>query len=107
MIFDIQDVGVRFYTYISTMSYVMEACAENDIKVIVLDRPNPNGHFVDGPILDSKFSSFIGMHNIPIAHGMTVGEYAKMVNGTLNTLRPKMFAYIKKITTKIEILKHH
>lgn len=81
VVFDIQDVGTRFYTYISTMSYVMEACAENNIKVIVLDRPNPNGHYVDGPILNPKFSSFIGMHQVPIVHGMTIGEYAKMVNG--------------------------
>ncbi|MGB0887961.1 MAG: exo-beta-N-acetylmuramidase NamZ family protein [Vicingaceae bacterium] len=81
LIFDIQDVGVRFYTYISTMSYVMEACAENNKKIIVLDRPNPNGHFVDGPILEKKHQSFVGLHPVPIAHGMTVGEYAKMVNG--------------------------
>ena len=81
VIFDIQDVGTRFYTYISTMSYVMEACAEASIKIIVLDRPNPNGHYVDGPILNPKFSSFIGMHQVPIVHGMTIGEYAKMVNG--------------------------
>jgi len=81
MVFDIQDVGARFYTYISTMHYVMEACAENNIPIIVLDRPNPNGHFVDGPILKTEFSSFIGMHPVPIVHGMTVGEYAKMING--------------------------
>jgi uncharacterized protein YbbC (DUF1343 family) len=81
VVFDIQDVGTRFYTYISTMSYIMEACAENNIKVIVLDRPNPTGHYVDGTILNPKFSSFIGMHQVPIVHGMTIGEYAKMVNG--------------------------
>ena len=81
LIFDIQDVGARFYTYISTMHYVMEACAENKKKLILLDRPNPNGHFVDGPVLDSKFKSFVGMHPIPIVHGMTIGEYAKMING--------------------------
>jgi uncharacterized protein YbbC (DUF1343 family) len=81
IIFDIQDVGVRFYTYISTMSYVMEACAENNKEVLVLDRPNPNGHFVDGPILEKKHQSFVGLHPVPIAHGMTVGEYAQMVNG--------------------------
>jgi uncharacterized protein YbbC (DUF1343 family) len=81
LIFDIQDVGVRFYTYISTMSYVMEACAENKKQIIVLDRPNPNGHFVDGPILEEKHKSFVGLHSVPIAHGMTIGEYAKMVNG--------------------------
>ncbi|MCB0401578.1 MAG: DUF1343 domain-containing protein [Flavobacteriales bacterium] len=81
VLFDIQDVGARFYTYISTMHYVMEACAESKIKLIVLDRPNPNGHYVDGPILDPKFKSFIGMHPVPIVHGMTVGEYAWMING--------------------------
>ena len=81
LVFDIQDVGVRFYTYISTLHYVMEAAAESNIKVIVLDRPNPNGHYVDGPILDTAFQSFVGMHPIPIAHGMTIGEYAKMING--------------------------
>ena len=80
LVFDIQDVGVRFYTYISTLHYVMEAAAESNIKVIVLDRPNPNGHYVDGPILDTSFRSFVGMHPIPIAHGMTIGEYAKMIN---------------------------
>jgi len=81
LLFDIQDVGVRFYTYISTLHYVMEAASENNIKVIVLDRPNPNGHYVDGPILDTAFQSFVGMHPIPITHGMTIGEYAKMITG--------------------------
>src|SRR5690606_11381643 len=81
VIFDIQDVGVRFFTYISTMHYIMEACAENNKKVIVLDRPNPNGYYVDGPVLDMKFKSFIGMHPIPIVHGLTVGELANMING--------------------------
>ncbi len=81
VVFDIQDVGTRFYTYISTMTYVMEACAENNIPVIVLDRPNPNGFYVDGPVLEPEFKSFVGMHPIPIVHGMTVGEYAQMVNG--------------------------
>lgn len=81
IIFDVQDVGVRFYTYISTLHYVMEACAEANIPVIVLDRPNPNGHYVDGPILEKEFKSFIGMHPIPIVHGMTIGEYAQMING--------------------------
>lgn len=80
VIFDIQDVGTRFYTYISTMSYMMEACAENDIQMLVLDRPNPNGHYVDGPVLKKEFSSFVGLHEVPIVHGMTVGEYANMVN---------------------------
>ncbi len=81
LVFDIQDVGVRFYTYISTLHYVMEAAGESNIKVIVLDRPNPNGHYVDGPILDTAFQSFVGMHTIPVVHGMTIGEYAKMING--------------------------
>jgi uncharacterized protein YbbC (DUF1343 family) len=81
VIFDIQDVGARFYTYISTMTYVMEACAENDKQMIVLDRPNPNGHYVDGPVLKSDFKSFVGMHCVPIVHGMTIAEYAQMVNG--------------------------
>ena len=81
MIFDIQDVGVRFYTFLSTLHYVMEACAENNVELIVFDRPNPNDSYVDGPILDEKFKSFVGMHPIPIVHGMTFGEYAQMVNG--------------------------
>jgi uncharacterized protein YbbC (DUF1343 family) len=81
VVFDIQDVGARFYTYISTMSYMMEACAENKIPMIILDRPNPNGHYVDGPVLKKEFSSFVGLHEIPVVHGMTVGEYAQMVNG--------------------------
>lgn len=80
MVFDIQDVGARFYTYISTMSYVMEACAENVVDVLILDRPNPNGFYVDGPILKKENKSFVGMHEIPVVHGMTIGEYAKMVN---------------------------
>ena len=80
VIFDIQDVGARFYTYISTMSYVMEACAENKVQFMVLDRPNPNGWYVDGPVMESELTSFIGLHEIPIAHGMTIAEYAKMVN---------------------------
>ena len=81
VIFDIQDVGARFYTYISTLHYVMEACAENGVAVLVLDRPNPNGHYVDGPILDLDYQSFVGMHPIPVVHGMTIAEYARMVNG--------------------------
>jgi uncharacterized protein YbbC (DUF1343 family) len=80
VVFDIQDVGVRFYTYISTMHYVMEACAENNIPFMVLDRPNPNGHYVDGPILDPAFKSFVGMHPVTLVHGMTVGEFAGMIN---------------------------
>jgi len=81
VIFDIQDVGVRFYTYISTMHYVMEACSENKIPFMVLDRPNPNGHYVDGPVLDTNYRSFVGMHQIPLVHGCTVGEIAQMING--------------------------
>ena len=81
MIFDLQDVGVRFYTYLSTLNYVMEACAENDIPLIVLDRPNPNAHYVDGPVLSEENKSFLGMHPVPIVYGMTIGEYAKMING--------------------------
>ena len=81
VIFDIQDVGTRFYTYISSMHYMMEACAENDVKMLVFDRPNPNGHYVDGPILDPEYKSFVGMHPIPVVHGLTVGELATMING--------------------------
>jgi uncharacterized protein YbbC (DUF1343 family) len=81
VVFDIQDVGARFYTYISTLTYVMEACSENNIPLIVLDRPNPNGFYVDGPMLDPSFASFVGMHTVPIVYGMTIGEYATMVNG--------------------------
>lgn len=81
MIFDMQDVGVRFYTYISTMHYVMEACAEVGIPLIILDRPNPNGFYVDGPLLDTIFRSFVGMHPVPLVHGMTIGEFANMING--------------------------
>jgi len=83
VLFDIQDVGVRFYTYISTLSYVMEACAEQGIPLIVLDRPNPNAHYIDGPILESKYSSFLGLHPVPLVYGLTIGEYAQMVNGEL------------------------
>mgnify|MGYP001795610819 CR=1 FL=1 len=81
IIFDIQDVGARFYTYISTLHYVMQAAAKYDKQVLVLDRPNPNGHYVDGPIREPEFKSFIGMHPVPVVHGMTVGEYAQMING--------------------------
>ncbi|WP_171032388.1 exo-beta-N-acetylmuramidase NamZ family protein [Polaribacter aestuariivivens] len=81
MIFDIQDVGVRFYTYISTLHYVMEACAENGIPVIILDRPNPNAHYIDGPILEMKHTSFVGKHPVPVVYGMTIGEYGQMING--------------------------
>ncbi|MBP6074427.1 MAG: DUF1343 domain-containing protein [Flavobacterium sp.] len=81
LVFDLQDVGARFYTYISSLHYVMEACAENNIPLLVLDRPNPNGTIIDGPILEKEYKSFVGMHEIPVLHGMTIGEYAKMING--------------------------
>lgn len=81
VVFDVQDVGARFYTYISTLHYVMEACAENSISVLVLDRPNPNASYIDGPILDTAYQSFVGMHPVPIVHGMTMAEYALMING--------------------------
>ena len=81
IVFDLQDVGTRFYTYISSLHYLMEACAENDIKIIILDRPNPNGDYVDGPVLQKEFTSFVGMHPVPVVHGMTIGEYAHMING--------------------------
>jgi uncharacterized protein YbbC (DUF1343 family) len=81
VVYDLQDVGVRFYTYISSLEYLMEACAENNKQLLVLDRPNPNGFYVDGPLLQPKFKSFVGMQPIPIVYGMTVGEYAKMLKG--------------------------
>lgn len=81
VVFDIQDVGTRFYTFVSTLHYMMEGCADLNIPLIVLDRPNPNGHYVDGPVLDLNYKSFVGMHAVPITHGMTLGEFAKMING--------------------------
>ncbi len=81
VLFDIQDVGVRFYTYISTLTYVMEAAAENNIEVIVLDRPNPHDGYIDGPVLKNQWKSFVGMHQIPVVYGLTIGEYGKMLNG--------------------------
>ena len=81
MVFDLQDVGVRFFTYLSTLHYVMEACAENNVPLIILDRPNPNLHYVDGPVMEEAYTSFLGMHPVPIVYGMTIGEYAKMING--------------------------
>lgn len=81
VLFDIQDVGVRFYTYASTLHYVMEACAEQGRHLMVLDRPDPNGFYVDGPVLDTAHRSFVGMHPVPLVHGMTIGEYAGMING--------------------------
>lgn len=81
ILFDIQDVGARFYTYISTLHYVMEAAAESEIPVIILDRPNPNAHYIDGPVLDMQYKSFVGMHPVPVVYGMTIGEYGQMING--------------------------
>ena len=81
VVFDIQDVGARFYTYISSLHYVMEACAEAGIPVIILDRPNPNSHYIDGPVLEAKHTSFVGMHTVPVVYGMTIGEYGQMING--------------------------
>jgi uncharacterized protein YbbC (DUF1343 family) len=81
ILFDIQDVGARFYTYISTLHYIMEACAEQGIQLIVLDRPNPNGHYIDGPVLEENYKSFVGMHPVPVVHGLTIGEYAQLING--------------------------
>ena len=80
VVFDIQDVGARFYTYISSLHYVMEACAELGIEVILLDRPNPNGHYIDGPVLETAHKSFVGMHPVPVVYGMTIGEYGQMIN---------------------------
>lgn len=88
VVFDIQDVGARFYTYLSTLHYVMEACAEQNVKIIVLDRPNPNGNYIDGPVLEQEFASFVGLHPVPIVYGMTIGEYAQMINGESWTNAP-------------------
>ncbi len=97
MVFDIQDVGVRFYTYVSTLFYVMEACAENNIPLLILDRPNPNGFYVDGPVLEKQHKSFVGLHSVPIVHGLTLGEYAMMINGE---------GWLKnKIKCKVEVVK--
>lgn len=96
MIFDLQDVGARFYTYISTLHFIMEACAGNNIQLIVLDRPNPNGTIVDGPVLEKEYTSFVGMHPIPLLHGMTIGEYAQMINGE-NWLKKGMQCNLKII----------
>ena len=81
IIFDLQDVGTRFYTYISTMTYVMETAAENNIPIVILDRPNPNGFYIDGPVLEKENASFVGLHQVPVVYGLTIGEYAMMVNG--------------------------
>ncbi len=81
IVFDIQDVGARFYTYVSTMTYIMQEAASQGIPVMILDRPNPNGHYIDGPVLELEYASFIGLHPVPVVHGMTMAEYAQMVNG--------------------------
>lgn len=99
VVFDIQDVGARFYTYISSLQYMMEACASFGIPLIILDRPNPNGFYIDGPVLDTSLRSFVGMQPIPIVHGMTVGEYAMMLNGE-NWLQNKMKCELKVIPCK-------
>lgn len=99
VIFDIQDVGARFYTYISSLHYVMEACGEKHIPLLILDRPNPNGHYIDGPILEPEHQSFVGMHPIPVVHGMTIGEYAQMINGQ-KWLKDNVFCDLKIITCK-------
>lgn len=99
VVFDIQDVGVRFYTYISTMHYVMEACAEYGVDFMVLDRPNPHGHYIAGPVLDTAFRSFIGMHPVPVVHGLTIGEYAQMINGE-GWLNKKVQCNLAVITMK-------
>jgi uncharacterized protein YbbC (DUF1343 family) len=103
VLFDIQDVGVRFYTYISSLEYVLEACLEQKKPLLVLDRPNPNGFYVDGPVLDKKFKSFIGMQAIPIVYGMTMGEYALMLAGEswLSKEANKNFLYRKTVEKQI------
>lgn len=96
VVFDIQDVGVRFYTYISSLHYVMEACAELKIPVILLDRPNPNGHYIDGPVLEPAHTSFVGLHKVPVVYGMTIGEYGTMINGE-QWLKNKVHCNLKVI----------
>lgn len=110
MLFDIQDVGVRFYTYISTLQYVMEACADAQIPIIVLDRPNPNRHYIDGPVLDKKYTSFVGMQPVPVVYGMTIGEYAQMLVGeqwlnTKNTPQLEVISCLNYSPTSIVELK--
>lgn len=97
VVFDIQDVGVRFYTYISTLHYVMEACAENKKQLILLDRPNPNGYYIDGPIMEDAYKSFLGMHSVPIIYALTIGEYAQMINGE-GWLKGKIKCNLKVVT---------
>jgi len=112
VVFDLQDVGVRFYTYLSTLHYVMEAVAESDKSMILLDRPNPNIHYIDGPVLEKRFSSFVGLHPVPLVYGMTIGEYAQMINGEgwlknkikakLNVVRLKNYTHQSKYTLPIK-----
>lgn len=107
IVFDLQDVGTRFYTYISTLHYVMEACAESNIPLIVLDRPNPNAFYIDGPVLkDTSLVSFVGMHPVPIVYGMTIGEYANMINGEgwLGTSSKRVIGEVGKLTCKLIII---
>jgi uncharacterized protein YbbC (DUF1343 family) len=99
LIYDLQDVGIRFFTYISTMHYVMESCAENNMPLLIFDRPNPNGNYIDGPVLKKGFESFVGMHPIPVVHGLTVGELAQMINGE-GWLKGKAKAPIEVIPVK-------
>jgi uncharacterized protein YbbC (DUF1343 family) len=99
LLFDIQDVGVRFYTYISSLHYVMEACAENNIELILLDRPNPNAHYIGGPVLNEKYTSFVGMHPVPVVYGMSIGEYARMINGE-NWLKDSVVCDLKVVRLK-------
>ena len=100
LVFDIQDVGVRFYTFISSLQYYLEAALENHKPLMILDRPNPNGFYVDGPVLDTNFKSFVGMQPIPIVYGMTIGEYALMLTGE-NWLSPQANAInAYNVTTK-------
>ncbi len=96
VVFDVQDVGVRFYTYLSSLHYMMEACAENKVRLIVLDRPNPNGYYIDGPVMKKEHYSFVGLHPVPIVYGMTIGEYAQMINGE-GWLNTKNKCYLKVI----------
>lgn len=112
VIFDIQDVGVRYYTYLSTLQYIMESCAENKIPLILLDRPNPNGNYIDGPVLKPEFKSFLGLNPVPVVYGMTIGEYAKMINGEgwlknklkvqLNIIKLKNYNHQKKYHLSIK-----
>lgn len=99
VVFDIQDVGVRFYTYISTLHYVMEACAQNNVPLIVLDRPNPNAHYIYGPVLKPQFKSFVGMHPVPVVYGASIGEYATMINGE-NWLPDSLHCNLLVVTMK-------